>query len=117
MSEQDEIDRIRQIREEQIRARDPRKKDAKFYQKVSTRPTYDEVTWEEILKDIPIKWWGTILGGVIGLIVGLVLNMMVEASWAQLALPVTTLAGVAMGRGLGMAMDWSEEDHDKLVGR
>jgi hypothetical protein len=114
MGDQDEIERIRRIREEQIRARDPRKKEAKLQQKMDTRLTYAEVSWEEILKDIPVKWWGTIIGGVIGLIVGIVLNMAIGATWTQYALLVTTLAGVALGRGLGMAMDWSDED-DKLV--
>jgi hypothetical protein len=115
MSEQDEIERIRRIREEQIRARDPRKKEAQFHDRVSTQRTYDEVTWEEILKDLPVKWIGTIVGGFVGLVVGLVFPLVIETSWAQYVFLVTTIAGIALGRGLGMAMDWSEEDYDKLV--
>jgi len=58
-----------------------------------------------------------IIGGMIGLVVAIVLSkaMETEASWIEYVGYVIVLAGVVLGRGVGMAMDWSEEDHKKLI--
>ena len=113
----DEIERIQRIRDQQIRARDPRAHDRKRQQKVSARRSEKKFSFQDLLRSIPTKWWGMIIGGIIGLVFAIVLNKVVEteASWMEYVWYVIVLFGVAIGRGVGAAMDWSEEDHKKLV--
>ncbi len=114
-SRNDEIERIQRIREQQIRARDPRATDRKRAQRIRTRRTHNKVTFGDAVRDIPGKWWGTILGGLIGLIAAMILGDMVKTSWVIYAEFIIVFAGAVIGRTLGMVMDWREEDHDKLV--
>ena len=113
----DEIERIQRIRDQQIRARDPRARDRKRQQRVSARYKEETFSFQDLLRSIPTKWWGMIIGGMIGLIAAIVLNKVVEteASWMEYVWYVVVLFGVAIGRGVGAAVDWSEEDHKKLV--
>jgi hypothetical protein len=113
----DEIERIQRIRDQQIRARDPRAHGRKVQQKISARRKIDKFSFQDALRSIPTKWWGMIIGGIIGLVGAIVLNkaIEVEASWMEYVGYVIVLAGIVLGRGVGAAMDWSEEDHKKLV--
>ena len=113
----DEIERIQRIRDQQIRARDPRAHDRKRQQKVSARRSEKKFSFQDLLRSIPTKWWGMIIGGIIGLVAAIVLNKAIEAeaSWMEYVGYVIVLAGIVLGRGVGAAMDWSEEDHKKLV--
>jgi hypothetical protein len=117
MSNRDEIERIQRIRDQQIRARDPRSRDRKRHQRVGARYREEAFSFQDLLRSIPTKWWGMIVGGIIGLVFAIVLNKLVEteASWMEYVWYVIVLFGVALGRGVGAAMDWSEEDHKKLV--
>jgi integral membrane sensor domain MASE1 len=113
----DEIERIQRIRDQQIRARDPRARARKTQQKISARRREDTFSFQDLLRSIPAKWWGMIIGGVIGLVLAIVLSRAVEteASWVEYVWYVIVLVGIVLGRGVGAAMDWSEEDHEKLV--
>lgn len=117
MSDRDEIERIQRIRDQQVRARDPRARDRKRQQKISARCREETFSLQDVLKNIPTKWWGMIIGGIIGLVVAIVLSKAIEteASWVEYVGYVIVLAGIVLGRGVGAAMDWSEEDHRKLV--
>jgi hypothetical protein len=117
MSNRDEIERIQRIRDQQIRARDPRARARKRHQKVSARYTEPTFSFQDLLKSIPAKWWGMIIGGMIGLIFAIVLNKAIEteASWMEYVWYGIVLFGIVLGRGVGAAVDWSEEDHKKLV--
>ncbi|MCK5644131.1 MAG: hypothetical protein KAJ19_25250, partial [Gammaproteobacteria bacterium] len=100
-----------------IRARDPRARDRKQQQKIRARYREETFSFQDLLRSIPAKWWGMIIGGIIGLVFAIVLNKVVEteASWMEYVWYVIVLFGVALGRRVGAAMDWSEEDHKKLV--
>lgn len=113
----DEIERIQRIRDQQIRARDPRARDRKTQQKINARRREDTFSFQDILRNVPAKWWGMIIGGIIGLILAIVVNKAIEteASWMEYVGYVIVFAGIVLGRGVGAAMDWSEEDHKKLV--
>ena len=58
-----------------------------------------------------------IIGGIIGVIVAVVLSKAIEteASWVEYVWYVVVLSGIVLGRGVGAAVDWSEEDHKQLV--
>jgi ABC-type phosphate/phosphonate transport system permease subunit len=113
----DEIERIQRIRDQQIRARDPRARDRKRHQRISARYKEETFSFQDLLRSIPTKWWGMLIGGIIGLVFAIVLNKVIEteASWMEYVWYVLVLFGVALGRGVGAAADWSEEDHKKLV--
>jgi hypothetical protein len=118
MSKQnDELERIQRIRDQQIRARDPRARDRKQQQKISARHREKTFSFQDLLRSIPAKWWGMLIGGIIGLVLAIMLNKAIEteASWMEYVGYVVVLAGIVLGRGVGAAMDWSEEDHKKLV--
>jgi hypothetical protein len=118
MSKQnDEIERIQRIRDQQIRARDPRARDRKRQQKISARYREETFSFQDLLRSIPVKWWGMLIGGIVGLVLAIALNKAIEteASWMEYVGYVVVLAGIVLGRGVGAAMDWSEEDHKKLV--
>jgi hypothetical protein len=113
----DEIERIQRIRERQIKARDPRAHYRKHQQKIRKQYKEETFSFQDLLKSIPTKWWGMIIGGMIGLIFAIVLNKAIEteASWMEYVWYVIVLFGIVLGRGVGAAVDWSEEDHKKLV--
>jgi len=113
----DEIERIQRIRDQQVRARDPRAHDRKRHQRVSARYEEETFSFQDLLKSIPTKWWGMIIGGIIGLVFAIVLNKLVETdvSWIDYVWYLVVFACVVLGRGVGAAVDWSEEDHKKLV--
>jgi hypothetical protein len=122
MSERDEIERLRRLRERQLAARDPTAKDRQFQKTLASRYVKKRVTLIDVVSNIPAKWIGTILGGVIGFILALVLDQVlhlrlpnVSGFWVEYIWYSLVFLGVAMGRGLAAAIDWSEEDYDHLV--
>jgi hypothetical protein len=113
----DEIERIQRIREQQIRARDPRAHAKKTQQKVRARYKKEEFSFQDMLSNLPSKWWGMFIGGIAGVILAIVFSQAVEteASWVGYVGYLIVFAGIVLGRGVGAAVDWSEEDHEKLV--
>ena len=118
-NQNDEIERLKRLRERQIRSRDPTAKDRQVQRKVSARYKKEKLTVGGIIRDIPGKWLGTILGAIVGLImgIGIVLILKSEAFWMEYIPYFLVLVGAVMGRGLGAAMDWRDEDHEELVRR
>ncbi len=65
----DEIERLKRLRDQQIRTRyDPNEKKAKYEQISYQKRQGTRVTGHSILKDIPDKMWWAIGGAVIGLV-------------------------------------------------
>lgn len=116
MSEDQERERIRRIRDRQIQARDPTLRDKRFQHKVKGRKK-KKLTFADVLADIPTKVWGMIIGGLVGIILAILLNVAVNASWTQWIGLIIVLACIVMGRGLGATISWKEEDHEELVKR
>ena len=122
--ERDEIERILRIRERQLRARDPLAREKKEQQLAAARYKKQKITVQDVLSNIPAKWWGMIIGGLVGFILALVLDQVlhvklvkIDAFWVEYMWYSLVFFGVVMGRGLAMAVDWSEDDYDKLVMR
>ncbi|HLF26945.1 MAG TPA: hypothetical protein VJG32_11460 [Anaerolineae bacterium] len=106
----DELERLRRIREQQLRARDPTVKDKAFYGTVSARRKHDKLTLGGILKDFEHKWTWMFAGGILGLIIALVLAATVKATWVPLVAGAIIFAGLVVGRVLGAVMDWRNDD-------
>jgi hypothetical protein len=124
MSDRDEIERIQRIRERQLRSRDPTAAQRKVQRQVAARYRPSKVTLRDVMAHIPAKWWGMIVGGLVGFVLALVLDQVlhvrlvhIDAFWVEYMWYSLVFFGIALGRGLAAAMDWSEDDYDALVGR
>ena len=119
MSDQDEIERIKRLRERQLKLRDPKAKDNAVQHKIAQRYKPKKYTVADAIQDIPGKWLGTIFGALFGIIGAVAINILVEfeAFWMEYAMYFLVLVCAILGRGLGAAMDWTDEDHDALVKR
>ena len=120
----DEVERIRRIRERQLRARDPLKGQRKRDRITRSKFKKKNDTLGDMLREIPAKWWGMIIGGLVGFVIAFVLErilnvklLKIEAFWVEYLWYTLIFFGIAIGRGLAAAMDWAAEDHDKLVTR
>ena len=125
MSNQREIERIKRLLERQLRARSPKK--AARAQPPGEKKKFEKkkLSLVEILQDIPVTWWGMILGGVLGFLIALVLAQVlkvrpipqIDAFWTEYLWYTLIFFGIAIGRMLGAALDWQAEDHARLVVR
>jgi hypothetical protein len=123
-SERNEMERIRRIRERQLKARDPLAREREWQQNIARRQKKGNITFWDVLGNIPAKWWGMILGALVGFLLALVLDRVlhvrlvnVDAFWVEYMWYALIFFGIVMGRGLAMAVDWGEEDYDMLVRR
>ena len=116
----DEVERLRRLRDRQLQLRDPRSRERKVQHKAAARYSPQKVTLAGAIQEIPGKWIGTILGGAVGILLGLLLDLLVQSSewWMRYVPYAIAFAGLALGRMLGAILDWQQEgDHDALVRR
>jgi hypothetical protein len=116
-NQNDEVERLRHLRDRQIRLRDPKAYDRKVQHKISSRYKVEKLTVDRVIQDIPGKWMGTILGAILGIIFAIAFNLLVEseAFWIEYVGYFLVALCAILGRGLGAAMDWRDEDHEALV--
>jgi hypothetical protein len=108
--QQDEIERLKRLRERQLADRDPRAKERKLYQNVSSRRKSKPLTLKNILADLQAKWLWMFAGGIIGAIAALVTVQLFQAKWAEYVGYAMIAFGVVVGRLLGAVRDWGDED-------
>ena len=116
----DDIERIQRIRDRQLQLRDPRARERKVQHKAAARYKPQKLSLSGAIQEIPGKWLGTILGGLLGVSLGVLFDLLVPAGewWLRYVPYVIAFAGLALGRMLGAILDWQEEgDHDALVRR
>ncbi len=113
MSERDEIERLRRLREQQIGARDPTVKARRHYEIVGkrSRPAF---SLTEELRQLPAKvtwiFWGALIGLLGGVAVGLVIDVMFRVNIVEYIAVFFLLWGGVVGRILGKARDAGRED-------
>jgi hypothetical protein len=101
----DDRERLRQLRDRQLQARDPRSVDRKVHRAVSKRRgrRQKRVTIVEMYTDVPAQWRGLVLGVLAGAVISIVLPLLFEGTWPELvglaSLPVLALLGFAIGQG------------------
>ncbi len=123
MGDQDEIERIKRIRARQLASRDPGKAERQREQLVSGRYHKENLTLVGMIRDIPAKWWGMIIGGLVGFFAALVLDRILhvqifaDATWSSFLWYILLLFGIAAGRAISMAMDWRADDQRELIDR
>jgi hypothetical protein len=99
MSNPNELERLKRLRDQQIATRyDPDGKKAR-YEKISMqRRRGTKITVGSVLKDIPDKVWWALIGGLIGLVFTLIILRLPGApSWGI----YIGLAGIAFGLVIG----------------
>ncbi len=108
----DEIERLKRLREQQIRTRyDPNEKKAK-YEKISyQRRQGTKVTGRSVLKDIPDKVWGALVGVGIGLLFFIIITSLPGMPSYG---PLIGLGGIVffavIGWFVGSVRDWGKDD-------
>lgn len=112
MTDQEEIERIKRIRDQQIKVRyDPDEKKAR-YDKISVqRRQGAKVTFRSVLKDVPDKVWWSLIGGLIGLVFMLIILRLPGAPSYALYIGLAGVGfGLVIGFILGKQRDSGKED-------
>ncbi len=103
----DELRRLKRIRDQQLRARDPSVKQKKLQHTIATRrqKSVRKFSFLEILRDVSYKIKGTLIGAIIGLLIFLILPYFVEAGWIDLVGIGAIFFFTVLGFFLGQALD------------
>lgn len=109
--------RLKRIRDQQIRSRDPQTKTRKVSRQISAQQRKKRNTesfYKDAVKDVSHKARGAYIGAFLGLIILFVLPYFVEGSTATIlgiaAIPL--LAG--LGFFIGASFDWRDEIRDRI---
>ncbi|GEM_PF-1251130 len=113
----DEIERLKRLRDQQIRTRyDPNEKKAKFEQISYQRRQGAKVTRQNVLKDIPDKVWWALASGLIGVLFYVIITHLPDMPAYG---PLLGLGGivffVVVGWILGAAHDTGKDDWGRRV--
>ena len=107
-----EQERLKKLRDRQLQARDPQKKERKSQQTASSK--YRKVKQKEsFIKDsartVSQTWRGLIIGGVLGFLIFILLPIFVDADWANsvgiAAIPVLMILGLLFGA----SFEWRDQ--------
>ena len=110
--QEDEIRRLQRLRDEQLQARDPLAKEHARQHRIATKhhSTRKKITAKSVILDFPAKWQYMVIGVLIGLLVALIINIFIQAQWAQIVGGVLVVFGLVAGRVMGAIRDWGNED-------
>jgi uncharacterized membrane protein len=106
----DELERLRRLRERQLSDRDPTARDRAFQQQISARRRGKQFTLRGLIQDFQSKWTWMMAGGIIGAVAAIVLMQFVQATWAEYVAFVLVVFGIVLGRVFGAIRDWGDED-------
>ena len=114
----DDVERFKRIRDQQLKARDPQKKERKIQRSISTRQrkSRKSFSFREMLDDVPRKWSGLILGAFLGLLVVAFLPLFISGSWVTLLGLGIMFFLAFVGFATGHAIDGKRELED-LIGK
>ncbi len=112
MSDQKEVERLKRLREQQIKTRyDPNEKRAKYDQISVQRRQVQKVTTHSVLKDIPDQIWWSLGGDIIGLIFYIIVtNLPGIPSYGPFIGAAGIVFGLVVGFILGKARQSGRED-------
>ena len=107
MSNQNEQERLRRIRDRQIQLRDPKIKDMKLQKGVAKkhRDSVEPFSITRIWTDLPKIIRGTVIGMLVGLAILIVLPYLFEGGWVDLAGIAAVVILAIMGMIFGQALD------------
>jgi len=105
----DESERLRRLRDQQIRARKPAKADKQLSKAAVRRKDWSHYTLMDAIKDMPAKVLYMTIGGIFGLIVALVIVSLYKNLVATGVAIIFLVFCLLVGRVAGMAEDWRKE--------
>lgn len=115
-SQNDEVERLKRIRDQQLKARDPQKKVRKTQHNIATRykSSRKQETAKSVMADIPKKWLGFVGGLFLGFLVLMVLPSFLDSNWTDLiGIGVMVILGF-FGFAVGQAADAKAELEDLI---
>lgn len=112
----DEVERFKRIRDNQIRARDPQKKVRKTQHHIATRyrRSRKKVTAKSVYSETPKKWIGMVAGLFLGFIVLILLPVFIESIHTDLYGIGAMFALALIGFAIGQAAD-AKADLEDLI--
>jgi hypothetical protein len=118
----DELERLKRLRERQLQARDPLVKKRELQRRLAAQqrrarrqqPSLMGI-FGDMLADIPARWKGIVVGALLGTVVSIVLALVnVDAIWVLLVWLVGGLFLAVGGFIIGRAFDWRDEVRDEF---
>jgi hypothetical protein len=116
---ENEHDRLRRLRDQQLRSRDPSKKDRRLQHNISKRyrSTREPLSFGKMMSEVPRKWTGLIIGLFLGFIIFILLPYFVTFSWVD-AIGIAAILFLALlGFAIGQAADAKAELEDLIKKR
>jgi len=107
MSDQNEQERLRRIRDRQIQLRDPKKKERKDQRGAAKkhRESVEAFSITKIWTDLPKIIRGTVIGMLVGLVILLVLPYIFQGAWVDYAGFAAVFIFAFLGLIFGQALD------------
>ena len=114
MSNQNEQERLRRIRDRQLQLRDPKVKERKVQRRVAKkhRDSVEPFSLTRIWTDLPKIIRGTVFGMLAGLAILLVLPYLVQAAWVDIAGIASVFILALLGMFFGRALDARDQLKD-----
>ena len=112
--EQKELERLRRLRNQQIRSRDPGTKQRKLQHNITQQyqRTSKQMTLGSAWATLHHRWKGLIIGLVFGIIVAVVLSLTTDESWTELIGILAIIMFALIGLVIGSSFDWRDEIRD-----
>lgn len=112
MSKDEELERIRRIRDAQIQARHPLRREEKHMRQRAARLQQGTpYTWRELKQDIKSRWIWMVGGALVGFAIGMLFMQLVTEWWSWVGALICVLFGVAIGRTIGALIDRGHDDY------
>jgi uncharacterized protein YacL len=115
-NQKNDVERLKRIRDKQLRARDPQKKVRKTQHNIASRyrSSRKPETAKSVMADIPKKWLGFVIGLFLGFIVLVLLPMFVDSTSTDLIGIGVMVALAFLGFAVGQAADTKSELEDLI---
>jgi VIT1/CCC1 family predicted Fe2+/Mn2+ transporter len=103
----DELKRLKRIRDQQIRKRDPTTKEKRLQHTIATRrrKSVRKFSLVELFREVSHKVKGTLIGAILGLLIFLFLPYFLESSWIDFVGIGAIFFLAILGYFLGQALD------------
>lgn len=115
--QESEQERLKRIRDQQIRARDPQTKEHKISRRVTSQQVkkrQSENFFKDSIKDVSHKVRGVYVGAFLGLIILLVLPLFIEGKIATVLGVAAIPFLMALGFFYGASFDWRDDINDNI---
>jgi len=104
-----ELERLKRLREQQIAARDPLKKQRKSQREVTRKYRARKyTTLKDMFDAVSHKWVGLLIGFMLGIITWILLASYYHELWVDIAGIIAMILFPAIGVLLGSIFDWRD---------